>query len=104
MNEILDDISDKIFLEKLKNEFKVSIEDYAVKLSVFYEKRNYAGMRKIAHDIKGIASVFGFDRGSELAAELLKYTDSGDKKNIKGQYLDLLKYLNEIILEKPVEE
>jgi len=104
MDEFLDDISDKIFLEKLKTEFRVSVENYVEKLSEFFGNGDYTGMRKIAHDIKGIAGVFGFDKGSELAAELLKYTDSGDKKKIEDPFLNLIKYLNENILEKPMEE
>lgn len=103
MDEIIDDISDKIFLENLKSEFKTSVKRNVSRLSEVFEKKNYSEMRKIAHDIKGVAGVFGFEKGTELAADLQKLADDGDKNKIKNSLRELIDYLNEEVLEINVE-
>ncbi|MCK4889593.1 MAG: Hpt domain-containing protein [Candidatus Aminicenantes bacterium] len=103
MDEIIDDISDKIFLENLKTEFKITVKDNVSKLSEFFESENYSEIRRIAHDIKGVAGVFGFDKGTELAADLQKLTDNGDKIKIRNLLTELIGYLNKEVLEIKVE-
>lgn len=103
MDDIIDDISDKIFLKKLKQEFKDTVENYVSILDEYYNAGNYSGMRRIAHDIKGVAGIFGYDRGSELADELLKLTDTGEKAKILDVNNKLIQYLNEKVLEKKTE-
>ncbi len=104
MEEILDEISDKIFLEKLKNEFKESVKVYVKKLREYHPDGKYKEMRKIAHDIKGIAGVFGYNRGTELSSDFLTYTDAGDKDKTEETYSDLIQYLEQEILEINLEE
>lgn len=104
MDNIIDDISDKIFLEKLRKEFKNTVENNVTILTEFSTTENYSGMRKVAHDIKGVAAIFGYEKGSELADELLKLTDTGEKKKILDSNRKLIKYLNEKVLEKQTEE
>ena len=104
MNDIIDDISDKIFLKKLKKEFIDTVENNVSILVEYCNTGNYSGMRKIAHDIKGVAGIFGYDRGSELADDLLKLTDTGEKAKILDSKDKLIQYLNEKILEKQMEE
>ncbi len=105
MDEILDEISDKIFLKKLENEFKGSVKGYIKNLREYHLAGKYMEMRKIAHDIKGIAGVFGFDRGTELASDFLTCLDSGDSKDkINEIYLKLVLYLEKNVLEINVED
>ena len=104
MDEILDEISDKIFLKKLENEFKESVKGYIEKLREYHLDGKYLEMCKIAHDIKGIAGVFGFDRGTELASDFLTYSDSGDKDKINEIYSKLVLYLEKNVLEINVED
>jgi len=99
MEEILEEISDKIFLEKLKNEFKESVKGYIKELKRYEADEKYQEMRKIAHDIKGIAGVFGFNRGTELASDFLTFTASGDEVKTKETYSLLITYLEQDVLE-----
>ena len=48
MEEIIEEISDKIFLEKLKNEFKESVKGYIEELKRYKADGKYQEMRKIA--------------------------------------------------------
>lgn len=104
MEEILEEISDKIFLEKLKNEFKESVKGYIKELKRYKADGKYQEMRKIAHDIKGIAGVFGFNRGTELASDFLTFTDSGDQAKTKEICSLLITYLEQDVLEINSEE
>ncbi len=103
MDEIIDDISDKIFLENLKTEFIITVKDNVSKLTEIFESGNYSELRRIAHDIKGVAGIFGFNRGTELAADLQKLADNGDKIKIRNLLTELIGYLNEEVLEIKVE-
>lgn len=104
MDEIIDDISDKIFLEKLKAEFMESVKGYVQKLKEYNAGGKYSEMGKIAHDIKGIVGVFGFNKGTELASDLLNSSDSGDKDKIQGIYSLLISYLEDNVLEINAED
>ncbi len=99
MDEIIDDISDKLFLKDLKNEFEITVKDSVSKLSDHFGTGNFSELRRIAHDIKGVAGVFGFEKGSDLAASLQKLIDKGNKKNIENSLTELISYLNEEVLE-----
>lgn len=103
MDDIINDISDKIFLESLKSEFKTSVKKNVSRLSEVYKSGDYSEMRRIAHDIKGVAGVFGFDKGTELAADLQTLADNGDKNKIENSLMKLIDYLNEEVLEMKVE-
>ena len=103
MDEIIDDISDKIFLENLKTEFIITVKDNVSKLTEFFESGNYSELRRVAHDIKGVAGIFGFNRGTELAADLQKLAGKGDKIKIRNLLTELIGYLNEEVLEIKVE-
>jgi len=104
MDEIIDDISDKIFLENLRSEFKISVKNNVSKLSKIFESGDFSEVRKIAHDIKGVVGVFGFDKGTELAADLQKLSDDNDKIKIDNSLKELINYLNKEVLEKNMEE
>lgn len=104
MPDILDEISDKIFLDKLLKEFKLSIREYNAKLKEYREQEKFFEMGKIAHDIKGIAGVFGFDRATELAALFLDQRDSGNKDEMMTICLELEQYLEQEVLELNPEE
>ena len=103
MAEIIDDISDKIFLDKLLKEFKESIKEYNGKLKEFRRQNKYYEMGKIAHDIKGIAGVFGFDRATELASLFLENRDSGNRDDMIKISLELEQYLEQEVLETNLE-
>ncbi len=104
MAEIIDDISDKIFLKKLKKEFEISIENSVNKLSELYDSGDFSEMSRIAHDIKGVAGIFGFHKGVELAAELLIATETCNKDKILEPYGALTRYMNKEVLGKRMEE
>ena len=104
MPDILDEISDKIFLDKLLKEFKDSIRGYNVKLKEYRKQEKYVEMGKIAHDIKGIAGVFGFDRATEMASQFLDQRDAGNKDEMIKICLELEQYLEREVLEMKPEE
>jgi len=104
MPDILDEISDKIFLDKLLKEFRESMREFNGKLKEYREREKYVEMGKIAHDIRGIAGVFGFDRATELAGQFLESRDSGNKDEMMKICLELEKYLEREVLEMHPEE
>ena len=104
MDEIIDDISDKIFLDKLKTEFERSVKESVSGLQKTGETGSYKDIRRIAHDIKGIAGVFGFDKGAEIASELLRSIDSNDKKDIFRLKEELIDYLSRNVIDIRTED
>ncbi len=104
MDEILDDISDKIFLSKLKKEFVQSINESIKNLKEYSESGNYKGMRRIAHDIKGVAGIFGYEKGTELALKLQKAIDTNNKKMIDENNTELIEYMKKIVIKSESEE
>jgi len=104
MNEIIDDISDKIFIIELKKEFIDSISKNVEKLIYYHRSDSYSGMRSIIHDFKGIGDIFGFKKGTGIAEKLLKSIDSNKKKEKSELCLEFIKYLNEVVLNKKLEE
>ena len=103
MDEMVEEKSVIIFLDNLKTEFKITVKDNVSKLTEFFESGNYSELRRVAHDIKGVAGIFGFNRGTELAADLQKLADNGDKIKIRNLLTELIGYLNEEVLEIKVE-
>ncbi len=104
MNEIIDDISDKIFLKELRKEFIDTVNKNISKLTDFYNSGSYPEMRAIIHDFKGTGGVFGYDRGAEIAGKLLKSIDSNENKQKSELCLLFINYLNKVVLKEKSEE
>lgn len=98
MDELLDDISDKIFLEKLKTEFFTSVKMNLKKIDDALSSGRFEEIRKIAHDIKGTSGVFGFHEGTGLAADLMSRIDDGDDDQIIAACSILSSYLKSQVL------
>jgi HPt (histidine-containing phosphotransfer) domain-containing protein len=72
--------SEQIFMKKLKQEFMEKVSDNLIDLKRLYEENNLEEVAKIAHDIKGMSGIFGFDEGTKIADEL---NIAAKKKEVK---------------------
>ncbi len=62
--------SERIFIKGLKQEFMEKVSEYLIDLERLDKENNLMEVAKIAHDIKGMSGIFGFDEGTKIASEL----------------------------------
>ncbi|MEN8152619.1 MAG: Hpt domain-containing protein [Acidobacteriota bacterium] len=105
MDDLASEISDKIFLKDLRNEFFLNVISGIEKLEKYIKEENYGEMRKIAHDMKGVSSVFGYDKGSHLSENLMNAIDEKNKKLIKSITDEVIEYYKrDVIADKNDQE
>ena len=104
MDDLSNEISDKIFLKDLKNEFMINVISGIEQLKNYLDEENYKEMRKIAHDLKGVSSIFGYDKGSEMSENLQDAIDRNDKKSVNSLALEVIDYYKKNVIPEKIEE
>ncbi len=85
--------SEELFMEELKNEFFEKTSDSLKKMPELFKNGEFVEIRKIAHDIKGTAGIFGMEKGSEIGKELQYAADEKDSVNVKRLIDTLINYM-----------
>lgn len=86
--------TDEIFMDDLKQEFLEGVPMMLKNIHRLYDEGDYAGVAKIAHNIKGTAGAFdGLDEGSEIADELLYSIKDGKIEEAKKIIDKLTEYM-----------
>lgn len=105
MIRIEKEISDKIFLADLKKEFLKTIISSINDFKKYSKTNDFNKIREIAHNIKGISGVFGFDYGSELAKKIQLSIDEKNHTEAESCLSELIEYYqNSVIPELKLEE
>lgn len=98
MDDLSKEISDKIFLEDLKKEFFLNVRNGIEKLEKYLDEENYVEMRKIAHDLKGVSGIFGYEKGSDLSKNLQDAIDENDKKSVNSSAIKVVDYYKKNVI------
>jgi HPt (histidine-containing phosphotransfer) domain-containing protein len=85
--------SEQIFMKGLKQEFIEKVSEYLIDLKRLYKENNLMEVAKIAHDIKGISGIFGFDYGTKIASELNITAKNNEKKKSRELIDKLTTYM-----------
>lgn len=85
--------TDQIFMMELKEEFMETIAVNLKDMAAFYKEKKFEEIAGIAHDIKGTAGIFGFDEGTEIAAQLLSAARDQEDEKIKDLIDRLKEYM-----------
>lgn len=78
------------YLENRKNEIKKMLEALA--------SSNFSKLYSMGHQIKGSGKGYGFDRLSELGAQLEESSKKKDESAINKDIAEIIEYLNSIEL------
>ena len=85
--------SEQIFMKGLKQKFMEEVSEYLIDLERLYKENNLVEIAKIAHDIKGMAGIFGFDHGTKIASELNITAKNKEKKKSRELIDKLTTYM-----------
>lgn len=105
MSNLDKEISDKIFLKDLKNEFLKSVNQSIIDFKIFLKTDDYENIRKTAHNLKGLSGIFGFEKGSELSKKVQISIDLKKYPETKLYVAELIEYFQkDVIPELNMEE
>lgn len=92
MNDINDD---EQFMEELKQEFMQTVSKNLKELQNLFKENKFEEIRRIAHDIKGMAGTFDMEGGSEIGKELQTAAENCETDKVKTLIDQLTSYMIE---------
>jgi len=86
---------DELFMEELRQEFIESVSQNLKDLLSLVQDGKMEEIRRIAHDIKGMAGTFGMEGGSDIAKDLQIAADNKEADKVKTLIDQLVSYMKE---------
>ena len=86
---------DELFMEELRQEFMESVSQNLKDLLSLVQDGKMEEIRRIAHDIKGMAGTFGMESGSDIAKDLQIAADNKEADKVKTLIDQLVSYMKE---------
>ena len=83
-------------LESLIPDFLQSIRDQIPHLTELLDNNNYADIQKIGHSLKGVGGGYGFQRITDLGAQIEQAALSSRHDGIEQGIADLKDYLSRV--------
>ena len=92
MSEMSDD---ELFMEELRKEFMESVAQNLTDLKTLLQENKMDEIRRIAHDIKGMAGTFDMEHGSEIAKHLQFAAENKETEKVTELIEQLISYMKE---------
>lgn len=95
MSDINEMSDDDLFMEELKQEFMQTVAKNLQELPELFKENKFEEIRRIAHDIKGMAGTFGMEGGSDIAKDLQFAAENSESEKVDNLINQLIVYMRE---------